>query len=371
MRWSTEDAPHQPRYRREHGLHRAGHAVRRPAAEPGPGRRHRAGPRIRAAARGRSSPWASASARTTNRLSRGGNLDGAGSFSNRPLTGLGNFWSGCGASPMPSCAGHRGPGQRRAGPHHFRPALQDRERRRAGPLSRAPSCRDDRRCAPAPSLCRTGSSSARHERGGLPLVDGEPPWPHGLDDGVDQEARYEQHRPGSAAARAGALKGCAARAIPAASSPPTFGQRVPAGAQPASSRSGCASARASTMSASSTAAGQRTRARYPVPGDVPCPRAGDDAHARGGRRHGRGRRAVGVQLTVKRLAWDANVLEFVAIGTGVVHAEGSPAFKGPKGQPFTSDLPARISGRCCRCRLPPARDGDGLLRLVTWRIAAS
>ncbi|MDQ0472401.1 heavy metal-binding domain-containing protein [Labrys wisconsinensis] len=47
---------------------------------------------------------------------------------------------------------------------------------------------------------------------------------------------------------------------------------------------------------------------------------------------------VGVQLTVKRLAWDANVLEFVAIGTGVVHAEGSPAFKGPKGQPFTSDL---------------------------------
>jgi uncharacterized protein YbjQ (UPF0145 family) len=47
---------------------------------------------------------------------------------------------------------------------------------------------------------------------------------------------------------------------------------------------------------------------------------------------------VGVQLTVKRLPWDEHVLEFVAIGTGVVHAEGSLGFKGPKGAPFTSDL---------------------------------
>ena len=47
---------------------------------------------------------------------------------------------------------------------------------------------------------------------------------------------------------------------------------------------------------------------------------------------------VGVRLTVKRLEWDANVLEFVAIGTGVVHAAGHTTFKGPKGQPFTSDL---------------------------------
>ena len=47
---------------------------------------------------------------------------------------------------------------------------------------------------------------------------------------------------------------------------------------------------------------------------------------------------VGVRLTVKRLEWDANVLEFVAIGTGVVHAAGHTTFKGPNGAPFTSDL---------------------------------
>jgi uncharacterized protein YbjQ (UPF0145 family) len=47
---------------------------------------------------------------------------------------------------------------------------------------------------------------------------------------------------------------------------------------------------------------------------------------------------VGVQLTVKRLEWDSNILEFVAIGTGVVHAKGHTGFKGPKDQPFTSDL---------------------------------
>src|ERR1700755_3023621 len=39
---------------------------------------------------------------------------------------------------------------------------------------------------------------------------------------------------------------------------------------------------------------------------------------------------VGVRLQVKRLEWDANVLEFVAIGTGVVHAKGHATFKGPK-----------------------------------------
>lgn len=47
---------------------------------------------------------------------------------------------------------------------------------------------------------------------------------------------------------------------------------------------------------------------------------------------------VGVRLTVKRLEWDSNVLEFLALGTGVVHARGSTGFKGVKGQPFTSDL---------------------------------
>jgi uncharacterized protein YbjQ (UPF0145 family) len=47
---------------------------------------------------------------------------------------------------------------------------------------------------------------------------------------------------------------------------------------------------------------------------------------------------VGVRLTVKRLEWDSKILEFVAIGTGVVHARGHQGFKGPQGQPFTSDL---------------------------------
>src|SRR3569832_376903 len=47
---------------------------------------------------------------------------------------------------------------------------------------------------------------------------------------------------------------------------------------------------------------------------------------------------VGVRLTVRRLEWDAKVLEFVAIGTGIVHGKGHNAFKGPNGQPFTSAL---------------------------------
>ena len=47
---------------------------------------------------------------------------------------------------------------------------------------------------------------------------------------------------------------------------------------------------------------------------------------------------VGVRLTVKRLEWDNNVLEFMAIGTGVVHAKGHEGFKGVAGGPFTSDL---------------------------------
>ena len=41
---------------------------------------------------------------------------------------------------------------------------------------------------------------------------------------------------------------------------------------------------------------------------------------------------VGVRLTVKRMEWDTNVLEFVAIGTGIVHAKGHPGFKGPEGR---------------------------------------
>ena len=47
---------------------------------------------------------------------------------------------------------------------------------------------------------------------------------------------------------------------------------------------------------------------------------------------------VGVRLEVKRLEWDQHVLEFVAIGTGIVHAQGHTGFRGPGGEPFTSDL---------------------------------
>ena len=47
---------------------------------------------------------------------------------------------------------------------------------------------------------------------------------------------------------------------------------------------------------------------------------------------------VGVRLTVKRMEWDNNILEFMAIGTGITHAQGHPGYKGPNGQPFTSDL---------------------------------
>ena len=47
---------------------------------------------------------------------------------------------------------------------------------------------------------------------------------------------------------------------------------------------------------------------------------------------------VGVKLTIKRLEWDEHLLEFIAIGTGVVHGEGSTRFRAHDGGPFTSDL---------------------------------
>ena len=47
---------------------------------------------------------------------------------------------------------------------------------------------------------------------------------------------------------------------------------------------------------------------------------------------------VGVELTIKRLEWDEHLLEFIAIGTGVVHAEGHKGFRAHDGGPFTSDL---------------------------------
>jgi uncharacterized protein YbjQ (UPF0145 family) len=47
---------------------------------------------------------------------------------------------------------------------------------------------------------------------------------------------------------------------------------------------------------------------------------------------------VGVKLTIKRLEWDEQLLEFIAIGTGVVHGEGHKGFRAHDGGPFTSDL---------------------------------
>jgi uncharacterized protein YbjQ (UPF0145 family) len=47
---------------------------------------------------------------------------------------------------------------------------------------------------------------------------------------------------------------------------------------------------------------------------------------------------VGVKLTIKRLEWDEHLLEFIAIGTGVVHGEGHKGFRAHDSGPFTSDL---------------------------------
>ena len=47
---------------------------------------------------------------------------------------------------------------------------------------------------------------------------------------------------------------------------------------------------------------------------------------------------VGVKLTIKRLEWDPQLLEFIAIGTGVVHGAGHKGFRAHDGGPFTSDL---------------------------------
>ncbi|WP_312262553.1 heavy metal-binding domain-containing protein [Candidatus Igneacidithiobacillus taiwanensis] len=47
---------------------------------------------------------------------------------------------------------------------------------------------------------------------------------------------------------------------------------------------------------------------------------------------------VGVRLEVKRMDWDQDILEFMAIGTAIAHRSGAPGFKGVGGKPFTSDL---------------------------------
>ncbi|MHB1280972.1 MAG: heavy metal-binding domain-containing protein [Acidithiobacillus sp.] len=47
---------------------------------------------------------------------------------------------------------------------------------------------------------------------------------------------------------------------------------------------------------------------------------------------------VGVRLEVKRMEWDQEILEFMAIGTAIAHRSGAFGFKGVGGKPFTSDL---------------------------------
>ena len=47
---------------------------------------------------------------------------------------------------------------------------------------------------------------------------------------------------------------------------------------------------------------------------------------------------VGVKLTIKRLEWDEHLLEFIALGTGVVHGDGHRGFRAHDGGPFTFDL---------------------------------
>jgi hypothetical protein len=58
---------------------------------------------------------------------------------------------------------------------------------------------------------------------------------------------------------------------------------------------------------------------------------------------------VGVKLTIKRrLDFDAQLLEFIAIGTGVVHGAGHAGFRAHDGgPPSPRTCPARTSGRCC------------------------
>jgi len=47
---------------------------------------------------------------------------------------------------------------------------------------------------------------------------------------------------------------------------------------------------------------------------------------------------VGVRLKVKHMSWNADLAEFVAIGTAVYHKDGDKSFRAPNGKPFTSDL---------------------------------
>lgn len=47
---------------------------------------------------------------------------------------------------------------------------------------------------------------------------------------------------------------------------------------------------------------------------------------------------IGVRLTIKKVEFDDALLEFIAIGTGVVHTDEKKNFRAHDGGPFTSDL---------------------------------
>ncbi len=71
---------------------------------------------------------------------------------------------------------------------------------------------------------------------------------------------------------------------------------------------------------------------------------------------------VGVKLTIKRMEWDNHMLEFIAIGTGVVHARDTRASGRTTEGRSRRTCQARTSGRCCT-PVSPRRDGHGVVCL--------
>jgi uncharacterized protein YbjQ (UPF0145 family) len=78
---------------------------------------------------------------------------------------------------------------------------------------------------------------------------------------------------------------------------------------------------------------------------------------------------VGVKLTIKRLEWDAQLLEFIAIGTGVVHGDGHKGFRAHDGGPFTSDLSGQDFWSLLHAGIGPSRWSWGPA-FIMWRIVA-
>src|SRR5215831_3398645 len=72
---------------------------------------------------------------------------------------------------------------------------------------------------------------------------------------------------------------------------------------------------------------------------------------------------VGVKLTIKRLEWDEHLLEFIALGTGVVHGDGHRGFRAHDGGPFTSDLIGSRFLVSVAFGLSAGRNGHGQLRV--------